>query len=101
MHRYGCMQQLRPMPSQITLRNLFLSKFWWAVWCGALAAYFKSQGLDALIICAIAYKFAGPFIAIGALFGRMWVGALVGLAVVACVAAAAYILCRRLLFDVC
>jgi hypothetical protein len=80
--------RLRTLPTQITLRNLLISMFWWAVWCFSLVEF---RGADLLWICAIAYRFAGPFVAIGALFGRIWVGALVGLVVVACVASAIYI----------
>jgi hypothetical protein len=43
------------------------------------------------MIGAIAYRFAGPFVAIGALFGRTWIGALVGIYVVAFIAMAIYV----------
>ena len=83
---------VRPMRPQVTLRNILISTFWWALWCGALVADPKFKGSDTLwIFCIIPFRFAGPCVAIGALFGRTWVGALVGLAVVACLAIAIYI----------
>src|SRR5689334_12080810 len=91
MHRHDCMCGLRMLPAQITLRNIFVSVFWWALWCGALVADFKFRGADVLMIGAIAYRFAGPFVAVGALFGRTLVGALVGLVVVAFVVVWIYI----------
>ena len=84
--------RLRTLLGQIRLRNIFLSIFSWALWCLAIAADVNNwTGSDHLAICAIAYRFAGPCIAIGALFGRIWIGALVGLTVVACLVAYVYI----------
>jgi hypothetical protein len=84
--------RLHTLPGQIKLRNVFISLFWWGLWCGALIADFKFRGADALMfLCIIPFRFAGPCVAIGALFGRTWLGALVGLVVVGCVAVAIYI----------
>jgi hypothetical protein len=83
---------LRALPGQVTLRNIFISMFFWALWCGALIADFTFRGADALmILCVIPYRFAGPCVAIGALFGRIRIGALVGLVVVGCVVVTIYI----------
>ena len=84
--------RLRTLPGQIALRNIFISMLFWALWCGALVADFKFRGADPLMIfCIIPFRFAGPCVAIGALFGRIWLGALVGLGVVGCVVITIYI----------
>jgi hypothetical protein len=82
---------LRTLPCQFTLRGIFIATFWSALWCWALLADFKGQGSDGPMMGIIAFRIAGPFVTIGALFGRAWIGAIVGAAVVVVLVAIAYI----------
>jgi Na+/glutamate symporter len=66
---------------QFQLRDVFIAIFWAAIWCAALIATFESVGrIVVLWIIVCLYKVIGPFVAIGALFRRPWMGAVIGTA---------------------
>ena len=63
---------------QFTLQSIFTATFWAALTCGAWVADFKWQGSDGLMIATKVFAWIGPFVAIGALFNRAWIGVLSG-----------------------
>jgi hypothetical protein len=77
---------------QFKLRDIFLATFCAALWCGAFVANFESVGRIVVIFILIKlYVIIGPFVAIGALFGRPGRGAIVGLIALGLLAVVDYI----------
>jgi Na+/glutamate symporter len=77
---------------QFKLRDVFIATFWAAIWCSACIATFEAVGrVVALWIMIGLFRVIGPFVAIGALHRRAWMGAIIGIAVVVVYAAVVYV----------
>ena len=77
----------RTPPLQMTLRNLFISTFLWALWFGALLADPKNH----LIYPVMLFQILGPFLAFGVLIGQHWLGAMFGVVALAALGVHIYI----------